>query len=202
MAERGRPKGASGEESRALLLEIAAKEFAQHGYHKTKVSTIVKSASLSQPTFYLYFKNKEAIFEELENLFHLRMMDLVKKSRLQPALEQTSVRARIIYNVKEILAFFAKNPNLTRIGFYLSTKADEIKAQIVNQIKENLDYEVDAGYFRKDLDTHIVSESLIGIIERLTFVQLLPKQKKPEELAQHIANLLIDGMLPKARSEN
>lgn len=201
MAERGRPKGASGEESRALLLEIAAKEFAQNGYHETKVSTIVKSASLSQPTFYLYFKNKEAIFEELENLFRLRMMDLAKKSRLQPALEQATVRARIIHNVKELLAFFAKNPNLTRIGLYLSTKADEIKAQIVKQIKENLDYEVDAGYFKKDLDTHIVAECLIGIIERLTFVQLLPKQKKPEEIAQHIVNLLIEGMLPKARSE-
>ena len=148
MAERGRPKGASGEESRALLLEIAAKEFAQHGYHETKVSTIVKSASLSQPTFYLYFKNKESIFEELENLFRLRMMDLAKKSRLQPALEQATVKSRIIHNVKELLAFFAKNPNLTRIGLYLSTKADEIKAQIVKQIKENLDYEVDAGYFR------------------------------------------------------
>lgn len=197
MAERGRPKGASGEESRALLLEIAAKEFAQHGYHETKVSTIVKSASLSQPTFYLYFKNKESIFEELENLFRLRMMDLAKKSRLQPALEQATVKSRIIHNVKELLVFFAKNPNLTRIGLYLSTKADEIKAQIVKQIKENLDYEVDAGYFRKDLDTHIVAESLIGIIERLTFVQLLPKQKKPEEIATDIVNLLIDGMLDR-----
>ncbi|MEY2370739.1 TetR/AcrR family transcriptional regulator [Lysinibacillus capsici] len=197
MAERGRPKGASGEESRALLLEIAAKEFAQHGYHETKVSTIVKSASLSQPTFYLYFKNKESIFEELENLFRLRMMDLAKKSRLQPALEQATVKSRIIHNVKELLAFFAKNPNLTIIGLYLSTKADEIKAQIVKQIKENLDYEVDAGYFRKDLDTHIVAESLIGIIERLTFVQLLPKQKKPEEIATDIVNLLIDGMLDR-----
>lgn len=197
MAERGRPKGASGEESRALLLEIAAKEFAQHGYHETKVSTIVKSASLSQPTFYLYFKNKESIFEELENLFRLQMMDLAKKSRLQPALEQATVKSRIIHNVKELLAFFAKNPNLTRIGLYLSTKADEIKAQIVKQIKENLDYEVDAGYFRKDLDTHIVAESLIGIIERLTFVQLLPKQKKPEEIATDIVNLLINGMLDR-----
>ncbi|QSB08321.1 TetR/AcrR family transcriptional regulator [Lysinibacillus sp. FSL K6-0057] len=200
MAERGRPKGASGEESRALLLEIAAKEFAQHGYHETKVSTIVKSASLSQPTFYLYFKNKEAIFEELENLFRLRMMDLAKKSRLQPALEQGTVRARIIYNVKELLAFFAKNPNLTRIGFYLSTKADEIKVQIVKQIKENLDYEVDAGYFRKDIDTHIVAECLIGIIERLTFVQLLPKLKKPEEIATEIVDLLIEGMLNREQS--
>ncbi|TKI72509.1 TetR/AcrR family transcriptional regulator [Lysinibacillus mangiferihumi] len=199
MGERGRPKGASGEESRALLLEIAAKEFAQNGYHDTKVSSIVKAASLSQPTFYLYFKNKDAIFEELENLFRLRMIDFAKKSRLQPALEQATVKERIIYNVKELLVFFSKNPNLTRIGFYLSTKADEIKAQMVKQIKENLDFEVDAGYFRKNLDTQTVAECLIGIIERLTFIQLLPQKKQPQEIATDIVDLLIEGMLNREK---
>lgn len=197
MRERGRPKGASGEESRALLLEVAAKEFAQHGYHKTKVSSIVKGASLSQPTFYLYFKNKEAIFEELENLFRMRIINFTKQSRLQPMLELTTVKARITYSLKELLMFFVKNPDLTRIGFYLSTKADEIKIQIVAQIKDNLDFEVHAGYFRKDLDTQMVAECLIGMIERLTFIQLLPKQKEPEEIAGDIVNLLIDGMIDR-----
>lgn len=201
MAERGRPKGASGEESRALLLEIAAQEFAQHGYYETKVSSIVKGASLSQPTFYLYFKNKEAIFEELESLFQMRIINFAKQSRLQPMLEFTTVKARITHNLKELLAFFAKNPDLTRIGFYLSTKADEIKVQIVQQIKDNLDFEVNAGYFRKDLDTRMVAESLIGIIERLTFIQLLPMKKEPEEIANDIVNLLIDGMLNRGNND-
>ena len=68
MAVRGRPKGASGEESRALLLQVAAKEFAQKGYYETKISDIVKGASLTQPVFYLYFQNKEAVFQELVDL--------------------------------------------------------------------------------------------------------------------------------------
>lgn len=197
MAERGRPKGASGEESRTLLLEIAAQEFAQHGYHKTKVSSIVKGASLSQPTFYLYFKNKEAIFEELEYLFHLQIMDFTKKSRLKPEMEPTTIKARIVYNLKQLLAFLTKNPDLTKIGFYLSPKADKIKAQIAEQIKENLDFEVNAGYFRKDLDTQMTAESLVGIIERLTFIQLLPGKKRPGEAAEFIANLLIEGVLDR-----
>ncbi|MCT6924767.1 MULTISPECIES: TetR/AcrR family transcriptional regulator [Bacillales] len=194
MGERGRPKGASGEESRALLLEVAAREFAQNGYHETKVSAIVKGASLSQPTFYLYFKNKEAIFEELESLFHTRLMAFIKQSRLQPELEFITVKARVTHNLKEILAFLDKNPYLTRIGFYLSAKADAIKAQIVEQIRDNLDYEVRAGYFRKDIDTSMVAESLVGIIERLTFTKILTKQKRPEEIANDIADLLLEGI--------
>ncbi|GLC89634.1 TetR/AcrR family transcriptional regulator [Lysinibacillus piscis] len=197
MGERGRPKGASGEESRALLLEIAAKEFAQHGYHAAKVSSIVKGASLSQPTFYLYFKNKEAIFEELENLFQRRIMEFMKKSRLQPMLEHTTVQTRITHNLKELFTFLAKNPDLTRIGFYLSTKASAIKVQMVEQIQDNLDFEVDAGYFRSNLDTQMVAECLVGMIERLTFTQLLLEKKEPEMIANDIVDLLLFGMLKK-----
>ena len=39
MSIRGRKKGASGEQSRALILNIAAEEFAHHGYYETKIST-------------------------------------------------------------------------------------------------------------------------------------------------------------------
>lgn len=197
MGERGRPKGASGEESRALLLEIAAREFAQNGYHETKVSTIVKGASLSQPTFYLYFKNKEAIFEELESLFYMRLMEFIKQSRLQPALESTTVKVRITHNLQQLLVFLDRNPDLTRIGFYLSAKADAIKAQIVEQIRDNLDFEVSTGYFRKDIDTSMVAESLVGIIERLTFTKMLTKQKGPEAIAHDIVDMLLKGIQNK-----
>ncbi|TSI10758.1 TetR/AcrR family transcriptional regulator [Lysinibacillus sp. BW-2-10] len=195
MAERGRPKGANGEESRALLLEVAANEFAQNGYHKTKVSSIVKRASLSQPSFYLYFKNKEAIFEELEDLFRLRMIEFAKKSRLEPDLQLSTLKERIAYGLQNLLEYLAKNPDLTQIGFYISTRANEVKKQLVEQIKENLDFEVNVGYFRKDVDTQMVAESLIGIIERLTFSQLLSQQKEPAQIANNIVDLLLEGIL-------
>lgn len=70
---------------------------------------------------------------------------------------------------------------------------------MVKQIKDNLDFEVDAGYFRKDLDTQTVAECLIGIIERLTFIQLLPQKKQPQEIATDIVDLLIEGMLNREK---
>lgn len=197
MAERGRPKGANGEESRMLLLKIAAREFAQSGFHKTKVSSIVKGASVSQPTFYLYFKNKQAIFEELENLFHMRMIEFTKKCRLQPMLKMSEVRERNIKNLKDILDFLDKNPYLTQIGFYLSERAENIKAQIIEQTRENFNFEVQAGYFRQDINTQMFAECLMGIVERLTLTQLLTKQKSPEQLAESIVDLLLQGMLEK-----
>lgn len=58
MGQRGRRKGANGEQSRVQLLHIAAAEFARMGYYETKISNIVQKAKLTQPTFYLYFQSK------------------------------------------------------------------------------------------------------------------------------------------------
>lgn len=195
MAVRGRPKGASGEESRALLLQVAAQEFAQNGYYETKISDIVKGASLSQPVFYLYFKNKEAVFQELLDLFRVRLVDFARKSRLQSALELGTVQERIAFRLANLLRFFAKHPDLTRIGFYLSTDADEVKKQLVLKIKGNLDFEVKEGYFRADIDTHMVADCLVGIIERLTLTQLLTGQKEPEAIANDIVQLFLYGII-------
>lgn len=53
------------EEKRKLMLQSAANIFVQNGYHKTTVKDIVDQAGVSVGTFYLYFKNKEDIFEKV-----------------------------------------------------------------------------------------------------------------------------------------
>lgn len=53
------------DEKRRLIFGTAAKVFAQNGYHQTSVKNICDAAEISVGTFYLYFKNKEDLFEEL-----------------------------------------------------------------------------------------------------------------------------------------
>lgn len=142
MGQRGRKKGASGEESRALLLTIAAKEFANHGFYKTKISNIVKEANVTQPTFYLYFQNKEAIFQELVDSFRDRIFTLTKSSKLDSDIVSENVPDKISAGLANILTFFNENPDLTQIGFFMAPESEEIKRQLAWQIKMNLDSEV------------------------------------------------------------
>ncbi|KOP79969.1 hypothetical protein AMS60_16650 [Bacillus sp. FJAT-21945] len=197
MGQRGRKKGSNGEQSRALLLSIAANEFAKHGYHDTKVSSIVKRAGLTQPTFYLYFQNKEAIFQELVELFRENLYSLTRKSRLEPGIELTSLSDRIAYGLAGIFIFFKENPDLTKIGFYESAIAEEIKKELAIQIEENLTSEVQNGYFSQAIDMCIFAESLVGIIERLTVTKLLPGLKGPNSLAEEIVDIFLNGIINK-----
>ncbi|MGY0693324.1 TetR/AcrR family transcriptional regulator [Virgibacillus sp. FSP13] len=194
MGKRGRKKGANGEQSRKQLLEIAAEEFAHNGYYETKVSTIVKRAALTQPTFYLYFKGKEEIFQELVNLFRIELSNLVKQSRIESGVSLTSFPENIKGKLTAIFQFFKGNPNLTQIGLFVAPEAEKIKQQLSDQIEMNLIAEQQDGYFRTDIDMDIVADSIMGIIERFTVTKLLCGLKTPERLADEIVNLLLYGL--------
>lgn len=195
MGRRGRRKGSNGEESRELLLRTATNEFASNGYHNTKISSIVKKANVTQPTFYLYFESKEAIFQELFNRFRQNLAELVQQSRLESGLQLDSLPVEIEQKLTAIFTFFKKNPNLTLIGFFIAEGSTELKQQIAKQIEANLRKEQLDGYFQPDIDMNMVAFSLIGMIERLTLEKLFSGLTEPNLLAKEIVHLLLYGMI-------
>ncbi|MFE8696615.1 TetR/AcrR family transcriptional regulator [Cytobacillus sp. FJAT-53684] len=201
MGQRGRKKGSNGEQSKALLLRIAANEFAENGYHGTKVSSIVKRAGMTQPTFYLYFENKEAIFQELVESFRGNLFNLTRKSRLEPGIEINSLSGRITYGLAEMFTFFKENPDLTKISFFESSTSEELKRKLALQIEENLASEVENGYFSASVDMCTFAESLVGLIERLTVTQLFPGIKEPNRLAEEIVDIFLNGVINKSIKE-
>jgi AcrR family transcriptional regulator len=60
-----RPRTARGERTRRRLLDAAERVFAERGYHDASIVKITEAAEVGQGTFYLYFKSKQEIFEEL-----------------------------------------------------------------------------------------------------------------------------------------
>ncbi|MBN8201652.1 TetR/AcrR family transcriptional regulator [Bacillus sp. NTK034] len=201
MGQRGRKKGACGEQSRAMLLEIAAEEFAQKGYFHTKISEIVKRAGLTQPSFYLYFESKDAIFQELVDLFRARLSELTSNSRVESGIDLPALPERITSGLSAIFKFLMDNQNLTRISFFMAPDAEEFKEILAGQIEANLLSEQQAGYFREDIDMGTVAESLTGIIERVTLTKLFNGLKTPEGLAKEIVQLFLYGMIYKSSTQ-
>ena len=76
-----------------------------------------------------------------------------------------------------------------------SVEAAEIKKQLAIQIRENLISEVQNGYFKTEIDMGLISEILVGTIERLTLTILFPGIKEPEEIACEIVHLFLNGMI-------
>ncbi|WP_367387201.1 TetR/AcrR family transcriptional regulator [Bacillus vallismortis] len=192
-------KGRKGEESRKRLLKAAANDFASRGFHETKVSDIVKRAGLTQPSFYLYFQSKEAIFEELITDFHSRVKKLTESLLLENGLNTKDVSKRVLPAVETVFQCLAEDKDVTKIGFFLNPEAKQMKKDLAMVLKENLEAEQRLGYFHSELDMETVAECLIGMIVHLTDSFLLTGIKDPASLAAQVVNLLIYGMLPNGR---
>lgn len=59
------PRTARGRETLRRLLDAAAAEFGEHGFHEASVSGITRRAGTALGSFYTYFDSKDAIFTAL-----------------------------------------------------------------------------------------------------------------------------------------
>lgn len=61
------PRTARGQATKRKLLDAAAKEFGDRGFHDASISGITRRAGTALGSFYTYFDSKEAIFSALVN---------------------------------------------------------------------------------------------------------------------------------------
>ncbi len=74
-----------GMATRAAILATAHQVFKETGYYGSSVSEIARRCGISMGNFYLYFKNKEQIFLELNDLVLSRFMDRTRSLPSQGA---------------------------------------------------------------------------------------------------------------------
>lgn len=189
-----RKKGANGQESRTRLLAAAASEFARLGYHETKISAIVSKAGLTQPSFYLYFQSKEAVFAELTDLFKSEVKELIKESEQEAEKRGESGMDPVLSFLTRLFSLLAHNPDLTRIGFFLSEEAAAVKEELAAMIERCLlstqrNREADAR-----VNVSVAADCIVGAVERLTLRQLLPGKFSSDDLAREIAHLYRNGV--------
>lgn len=100
-------------ERRQMILQHARDVFAKHGYHAAKIDDIVQAAGVARGTFYLYFEDKRAIFEEIvDKTFERVGMSIVRVDTEDPAL---SVATQIKQNIRAIVHVLLEDPATTKI---------------------------------------------------------------------------------------
>jgi AcrR family transcriptional regulator len=186
---RGRKVNSNGERSKQLLLEKAIELFSIHGYHETKISDIVKAADLTQPTFYLYFQSKDKLFNDLNEQFSSKLIQIFHEKMEQLRANHISSKNFVHETIQNIFEYFYENPNLTKIGFYEAPTANELKDQIADIFISVLNNERGNLELDEHINVETVAHSVIGTIERLTLKYILTKQSAPNELATDVLSI-------------
>jgi AcrR family transcriptional regulator len=98
---------------RAEVLRAARKVFSLRGYHDGSVSDIIEEAGVARGTFYLYFTNKRAVFDELLDGMLAQIAHAVQRIRTGPGEE--SEIDQMYLNVRRIIDVLESNRELTII---------------------------------------------------------------------------------------
>lgn len=94
------------------ILEAAVKVFAQHGYHRAKISSIAEHAKVATGSIYLYYRDKETIlltiFDKLWTALTNELQIIVKRNDIDPTEKLDLV-------IDELFKVFIANPALATV---------------------------------------------------------------------------------------
>ncbi|WP_155591939.1 TetR/AcrR family transcriptional regulator [Lysinibacillus cavernae] len=188
---RGRKYNSNGERSKQLLLEKAIELFSDKGYHHTKISDIVKAANVTQPTFYLYFKSKDALYNDLNSQFQSGFLEVMSSKPAE--IVENGLRGFVTLLEQKLLSLFVyiiENPKLSKIGFFESEQSHLVKTQLTQQLIHLIYlHDCDKDLQLYSVDIKIMIDCLVGSMERLIVTNLLEQKRLPAELANDIVQL-------------
>ena len=146
------PRTERGRKTQRKLLDAAAIEFGERGFHEASISSITRRAGVALGSFYTYFDSKDAIFRALV----LDMSDAVKTAARDAIADETDPLAIERAALGGFLRFASEHKEIYRI-------IDE--AEFVDPASYRLHYEntakriharlqagMDKAEFRDDLE--------------------------------------------------
>ena len=189
------PRTERGRRTMRKLLDAAAKEFGEKGFHQGSISGITRRAEVALGTFYTYFDTKDEIFRALVNDMSRQVADAARGA-ITPDLDALGVERAAL---QTFLDFARANTEIYRIideaefvdpesfrGHYLGA-AERILGRLQEGIK--------AGELRSDLDeAHAWAIMGMNVFLGLRYA-ILADDRPTSEVAEAANSILESGIV-------
>ena len=190
-----------GQRTRQRLLDAAEEVFGELGFHNAGIVEITQRADVALGTFYLYFPDKKAIFEDLVHTLNARLRRTIatRVRDMDDRLEQEVVGFETFFD------FVRKHRNLYKVILQAETVDEPLfrwhYRTLADGYVRGLRRAQTAGQVRADLDPETLAYSLMGIAESLGSRYVLWDGKLPPPAARKTIRAFLEGGLraPKRR---
>ena len=188
------PRTERGRRTVRKLLEAAAREFGERGYHEAAITGITARAGVALGTFYTYFASKEELFRAL-----VRDMSHATRSHVAEAVAGAPDRiAAERLGLAAFIAFTRKHPELYRIIEEAQFVAEDAHRahyrSFVEGYREGLAQAGARGEIVKGPD-ELRAWALIGMSVFLgKRYAIWDRDMDPAEVADHAIDLVADGL--------
>lgn len=188
-----------------IIVKAAAKIFAKKGFHRTKVSDIVKAAGIARGTFYLYYNSKTELFEKLldelmvnviKNFADIDYHTLNTTDDFYNHILKVSQRFKdLVLKNRDLALIFLKE--LGMVGGKFQKKLESYHNGLMNISKEFLNYCYNKGITTK-VNPEIISYGASGIIREL-LSRFLNGQIDTEvdEIIEEGVRFYVNGLIKK-----
>jgi AcrR family transcriptional regulator len=172
------------EKRRAAILDAALEEFAARGFAATRLDDVARRARIAKGTIYLYFRDKESLFQELVRTMLSPLVGTIEAAPLR----EVSIRAvaemivdvfvREIYGTRRkdvIRLIISEGPRFPKLAeiYYR-----EVIARVLPVIRARLTLAVERGELSSDALARfpqlLVAPALVAIIWNGLFGRLAP----------------------------
>ena len=168
----------TGKDRKKQILRVAQHVFAQENYYGATIAKIAEEADISEPTIYLYFKNKKELFiAVIEDCASFQLNAL--KQIIDNADDLKDALVNLIreeYNfITKVTPDIEKIMNMARIINDPDIKACMLKfnSNVHELVKENIEKGMEAGVIRDDVDSGALSRILMGVVGGMRTMLLL-----------------------------
>lgn len=189
------------ERTQAEILDVASKEFAEHGYSGARVDDIAERTRTTKRMLYYYFGSKEGLFVAVLERAYAEIRDAeraVDVDHLDPAAAIRRL-AELTFDHHEAHPDFIRLVSIENIhrGEHMGESLQAINAPAVERIDRILERGREAGVFRRDVDAvdlHMLISSycVFRVANRHTWQALFERDLLDPERREHYRTMLGD----------
>ena len=183
-----------------MLLEAGLDVFAEKGFEKTTIDDIVAKAGCGKGTFYRYFKNKESLFEKLDEDF----LEELEKAFKENCRVSMMPRDYLLAALNTTLQVFSLNRRIGLIRFerdfrMTSEQRFESSRKIINKlfiISNDLEKFRKEGKI-KNFNSETITLTLIGAAHFFMFREFKLNIPHTQKEIEETIDILFYGVKPE-----
>ena len=192
-------------ERRQQILQNARDVFAKHGYHAAKIDDIVAAAGIARGTFYSYFEDKRAIFDEIiDQTFAQIGASIVRVDTDDP---NRSVGEQVRQNIRAIVHALLEDRATTKIllsdAVGLDPELDRKLMSFYESVGQLLESSLTDGQERGIVasgDVRMFSIMTLGAMKEIMYQVTMRDLDYPEDrIVEELYGFLCAGYLRSAR---
>lgn len=184
-----------------MILDRSREVFARRGYHAAKIDDIVAAAGVARGTFYQYFDDKRAVFDEIVDGAFASLERAIM--RVEPGRADASVADQIKTNIRQIVGTLLDDRATTKILLSdavgldpeLDRKLISFYGKVGTLLSESLADGQALGVVAPG-DPVVLSIMVLGSLKELVYQVVMRDLPLPEAaLVDSIYDFLRDGCL-------